>query len=151
MAYLGISRLQDISPMIRSSEDDRPISSRWIKAYRELVEWAILFHLVRKKDFGTDTLIIFDGLLPSIIFAGDLFTTYLAGLAEGIESQWRKNRRKLYVAGVAKHSKVLTRYRLAMMLEEVLTTDYPLLTLRFRESLKKNPISDLSTLVGLIL
>ena len=125
MAYLGISRLQDLSPMIRSSEDDRPISPRWIKAYRELVEWAILFHLLWKKDFGTDTLIISDGLLRSVVFAGDLFTKYLAGLAEGIESQWRKNRRRLYLAGVAKHSKVLTRYRLAMMLEEVLTTDYP--------------------------
>ncbi len=125
MAYLGISRLQDLSPMIRSNEEDRPISPRWIEAYRELVEWAILFHLLRKKDFGTDTLIIFDGLLRSIVFAENLFTQYLAGLSEGIEFQWKKNRRKLYLAGVAKHSKVLTRYRLAMMLEGILTTDYP--------------------------
>ncbi len=52
MAYLGISRLQDLSPMIRSNEEDRPISPRWIEAYRELVEWAILFHLLRKKILG---------------------------------------------------------------------------------------------------
>lgn len=125
MTYLGVNRLQALSPMIRGNEDDRPVSPRWIQAYRELIEWATLFHLLRKKDFGTDTLIIFDGLLRSIVFAEDLFTRYLAGLSEGIESQWKKNRRKLYLAGVAKHSKVLTRYRLAMMLEDVLTTDYP--------------------------
>ena len=35
------------------------------------------------------------------------------------------SRRKLYLAGVSKHSKVLTRYRLAMALEGVLQTDYP--------------------------
>ncbi len=35
------------------------------------------------------------------------------------------NRRRIYLVGVAKHSKVLARYRLAMALEGVLTTDYP--------------------------
>jgi len=125
MAFLKISRLQELSPTMRSNEDDRPINPSWIQVYRELVEWAILFHILREKDFGTDTLIIFDGLLRTKVFAGDLFKKYLAGLREGIESQEKKNRRKLYLAGVAKHSKVLTRYRLAMMLEEVLTTDYP--------------------------
>lgn len=125
MAYLQISRLQALSPMIRDNEDDRPISPSWIQVYRELVEWAILFHILREKDFGTDTLIIFDGLLRSKVFAGDLFNKYLVGIREGMESQRRKNRRKLYLAGVAKHSKVLARYRLAMALEGVLTTDYP--------------------------
>lgn len=42
-----------------------------------------------------------------------------------IDEQWRKSRRRVYLAGVAKHSKVLSRYRLAMALEGVLQTDYP--------------------------
>ena len=42
-----------------------------------------------------------------------------------MERHLRQNRRKIYVTGVAKHSKVLTRYRLAMMLERVLVTNYP--------------------------
>ena len=33
--------------------------------------------------------------------------------------------RRIYLAGVAKHSKVLDRYRLAMFLENVLATPYP--------------------------
>lgn len=125
MTYLGINHLQALSPMIRSNDDDRPISPGWIQVYRELVEWAILFHILREKDFGTNTLIIFDGLLRSKVFAEDLFNKYLAGIQEGVETQWKKHRRKLYLAGVAKHSKVLARYRLAMMLEEILTTDFP--------------------------
>lgn len=94
-----------------------------MQVYRELVEWAILFSIL-KKDFGTDTLIICDGLLRSKVFSGDLFPRLLAGMQERIESQWQRSRRRIYLAGVAKHSKVLTRYRLAMSLENVLQTDY---------------------------
>jgi hypothetical protein len=39
-------------------------------------------------------------------------------------------RRRLYLVGVAKHSKVLTRYRLAMQLEQILMTDYMVFTNR---------------------
>ncbi|MBA3943518.1 MAG: hypothetical protein H0X37_03030 [Herpetosiphonaceae bacterium] len=125
MAYLGVKDLSQISHMIRPSNDSYPASPSWVQVYRELVEWSILFSIIREKDFGTDTLIVFDGLLRSKVFAGDLFKKYLQGLLEGIEQQKRKNRRKIYLAGVAKHSKVLSRYRLAMALEQVLTTNYP--------------------------
>jgi hypothetical protein len=89
------------------------------------VEWAILLSIVRKKDFGTDTLIVYDGLLRSKVFSGELFRRYREGLEEGIAAHLQKNRRKIYITGVAKHSKVLTRYRLAMALENLLTADFP--------------------------
>lgn len=125
MAYLGASHLTELSYMIRSNEEDRSTSPRWVQVYRELVEWAILFSLIRKKDFGTDTLIVCDGLLRTTIFARGLFQKYLQGIEEGIALHLQKNRRKVYLVGVAKHSKVLDRYRLAMALEHVLATDYP--------------------------
>lgn len=80
---------------------------------------------ILKKDFGTDTLIVCDGLLRTKVFSGDLFQRLRQGMEERIETQWAKNRRRVYLAGVAKHSKVLSRYRLAMALEGVLQTDYP--------------------------
>jgi hypothetical protein len=95
-----------------------------VQVYRELVEWAILFAIL-KKDFGTDTLIVCDGLLRSKAFAKDLFPKLLQGMKDRIETQWSKSRRRVYLAGVAKHSQVLSRYRLAMALEGVLQTDYP--------------------------
>jgi len=125
MAYLGVSDLTKLSHSIRSNDHDEPRSPSWVQVYRELVEWAILLSVIRKKDFGTDTLIVFDGLLRSKVFAGDLFKKYLAGLEEGIKTQFTKNRRRIYLVGLAKHSKVLTRYRLAMALEGILMTDYP--------------------------
>ncbi len=124
MVYLGVSTLSELSHMIRPTEIGRPVSPSWVQVYRELTEWAVLFRVLRTKDFGTDTLIVFDGLLRSKVFARDLFAKYRQGIQEGIDAQGRKGR-KMYLVGVAKHSKVLARYALAMALEGVLSTEYP--------------------------
>ncbi len=124
MIFLGVDSLPMLSHMIRPTDKGRPVSPSWVQVYRELVEWAILFAIL-KKDFGTDTLIICDGLLRSKVFAKDLFQRLLKGMKDRIDAQWNGSRRRIFLAGVAKHSKVLARYRLAMALEGVLQTDYP--------------------------
>src|SRR5258708_593186 len=124
MRYLDLENLSQLTTMIPKSGGNRPVSPSWVQVYRELVEWAILFRIVREKDFGTDTLLLFDGFLRSKVFSHDLFAKYRRGLLEGIEKH-RKQHRKVYLAGIAKHSKVLARYRLAMALENILTTDDP--------------------------
>lgn len=124
MDFLEVSRLQDLSHMIRPIDSGSPVSPSWVQVYRELVEWAILFDIL-KKDYGTDTLIVYDGLLRSKVFAGELFHKLREGMRSRIADQLRSNRRRVYLVGVAKHSKVLSRYRLAMALEGVLQTNYP--------------------------
>ena len=124
MSFLGVKSLPDLSHMIRPNDGGRPVSPSWVQVYRELVEWAVLFALL-KKDFGTDTLIVCDGLLRSKVFAKDLFARLRVGIKDRIDAQWTRSRRKIYLAGVSKHSKVLTRYRLAMALEGVMQVDYP--------------------------
>lgn len=79
MSYLGVRTLPALSHMIRPSQKGMPVSPSWVQVYRELVEWAILFSIL-KKDFGTNTLIVCDGLLRSKVFAGDLFPKLLAGM-----------------------------------------------------------------------
>lgn len=125
MRYLGVHRLDQLSPHIRSNESGRYVNPAWVKAYRELVEWSVLFSFVWTKEYGNDTLIVYDGLLRSTVFTRGLFEHFLAGLDEGIETHYQRTRRRIYLTGVAKHSQVLERYRLAMALEEVLTTEYP--------------------------
>lgn len=124
MVALGVDSLPELSRMIRPTDTGKPVSPSWVRVYRELVEWAILFSLL-KKDFGTDTLIVCDGLLRSVVFAGNLFNRLRQKMNERIDAQWRANHRRIYLAGVAKHSKVISRYRLAMALEEILQVDYP--------------------------
>jgi hypothetical protein len=124
MAFLGVKDLTKLSSMIRKNDSDRPVSPSWVQVYRELVEWAVLFTILREKDFGTDTLIICDGLLRSKVFAKELFAKYLDRLKQGIETQFQRNKRRIFLVGVSKSSKVLDRYRLAMALGDVLTGDY---------------------------
>lgn len=125
MRYLGVEEVSALSHMIRSDDSGRPNSPSWVQVYRELVEWAILFAIVREKDFATDTLIVFDGFLRSKVFAKDLFQRYRAGIQEGIDRHFSVNKRRIYLVGVAKHSKVLSRYRLAMALEGVMQSPFP--------------------------
>lgn len=125
MRYLGVETLPQLSHMIRLPKDGRPASTNWVLTYRSLVEWAILFKIIRTKDFATDTLIVFDGLLRSKLFAKDNFTRMVAGFTEAIDSKWREQRRRIHLVGVAKHNAVLARYQLAMALESILACDYP--------------------------
>ena len=46
-------------------------------------------------------------------------------MKQRIDEHFSRSRRRIFLAGVAKHSKVLSRYRLAMALEGVLQVDYP--------------------------
>lgn len=124
MDFLGVNSLSELSHMISSPGERGSSSPDWVRAYRELIEWAVLFAIL-KKDFGNDTLIIFDGLLRSKVFSGNLFQKLLEGIKERIESRRREANCRMYLAGVAKQSKVLARYRLAMALEGVLQTEYP--------------------------
>ena len=125
MEYLGVKSLHELSPMIRLNEGDDIASPSWVQVYREITEWAILFNIIRKKEFASDTLIVFDGLLRCKVFSGDLYRHLLAGIEEAINEHRRKNNRRLYLVGLAKHNKVLSRYRLAMNLENVMNMPYP--------------------------
>jgi hypothetical protein len=123
MSALGVSSLSKLSHMIRSDGDGRPRSPSWVQVYRELVEWAVLYSVL-KKDFGSDTLIVFDGLLRSKVFASTYFSRFRE-LLEAEVSRHMSARRRIFLVGLAKSSKVFTRYRLAMKLEGVLRSAYP--------------------------
>ncbi len=125
MDYLGVSSITQLSPMIRFSKPGEPVSPSWVQVYRELVEWATLFSLIRDHDYASDTLIVFDGLLRSKVFAGTLFNQLKNGMDKIIREKEAKNHCKIYIAGVAKHSKVLDRYRLAMHIDRVMKTRFP--------------------------
>jgi len=123
MKFLGVSFLWELSPMIKKPPAT-PAPS-WVQVYRELTEWAVLFSLVREKDYGTDTVIVWDGLLRSKVFSTTLFADLRKGIEAALREHKTRKRRSIYVVGVAKHSKVLQRYRLAMMLEGTMRCEYP--------------------------
>ena len=66
MADLGTRSLSELSPML----PPQPRSSGWTLVYRDLCEWATLYDLICYQRFGTDTLIVRDGLLRTKILCG---------------------------------------------------------------------------------
>jgi hypothetical protein len=127
MDALGVRKLYELSPMIpRPSRGDTEVPNpSWIQVYRDLCEWAVLYDRIANARFATDTLLVRDGFLRSKVFARDLFILFRNRLRAAIENAERTQRRRIFLVGVAKHSKVLARYRLAMALENILTERYP--------------------------
>lgn len=123
MQFLGVSTLWQLSPVLQKPPGLS--SPRWVEVYRELTEWAVLFSLVRESEYGTDTVIVWDGLLRSAVFSATLFAKLFHGINDAIQEHRSRRRRNIYIAGIAKHSKILQRYRLAMLLEGAMRSEYP--------------------------
>ena len=123
MFDLSAKSLREISPMLRPQKNNNgnnTLSSSWVLVYRELIEWAVLYERIRNGNFVTDTLVAIDGLLRSKVFAGDLFIKLIEKIQYYIQKIKQDQKRQVYLVGVSKSSKVLDRYRLAMMLEGIL-------------------------------
>jgi len=125
MEYLNVDSLDKLSPMIKKRDRGDPVKTSWVQVYRELVEWATLFSLVRTGTYKSDVLIVFDGLLRSKVFKGDLFNKLKNGIEISIQERAEISRCNIYIVGVAKHSKVIDRYRLIMHIDGIMKTKYP--------------------------
>jgi len=121
MRDLGTRTLGQLSPMIPA----KPRYREWPLVYRDLCEWAVLYDLVRYERWGSDTLIIRDGLLRSKIFAQDLFVRLYGLMKAAIEQKRRERKRHVFLVGIAKHSRIIERYRLAMAVQEVFPAGRP--------------------------
>ncbi len=123
---LGINppTLNNLSHMIpdgrKVRESPDTVSPSWVLVYRDFCEWAALYERICHRTFATDTLIVRDGLLRSKLFRGEYFINFRKLLQEGIERVHREDRRRVFLVGVAKHTKVLARYNLAMSVEGTL-------------------------------
>jgi hypothetical protein len=121
MRDLGASTLGQLSTMIPA----KPKSRVWPLVYRDLCEWAVLYDLICYERWGSDTLVIRDGLLRTKIFAEDLFVRLYGLIKTAIERNRRERKRHIFLVGIAKHSRVIERYRLAMAVEDVFPAGQP--------------------------
>jgi hypothetical protein len=129
MRDLGASSLNNLSHMIPSGETCREhpekVSPSWVLVYRDLCEWAVLHDRICYHTFATDTLIVRDGQLRSKLFKGELFIRWKDNIERAIARIRNDDKRRVYLVGVAKHSKVLSRYQLAMAIEDVMPAGEP--------------------------
>lgn len=121
MRDLGVSSLWELSRLIpRPDAPSEPSNPRWMQVYRDLAEWAVLYKYITRHQFATDTLLVRDGFLRSLIFNRDLFARMWERIQAAVERHYQQERRRIFVVGIAKRSKVLDRYHLALLMEGVL-------------------------------
>jgi hypothetical protein len=119
MQDLNLTHVRELSDMMSGA------SASWVQVYRDLCEWATLYELICYKDFAQDTLVVRDGLLRSKLFAKDYFIQMYHLMREAIERSWREDRRRIWLVGLAKKTKVLDHYRLAISLSKIFDTGSP--------------------------
>ncbi len=100
-------------------------SDEWIAVYRDLCEWAALHERICRRSFATDTLVVRDGLLSTKIFRPKYYRCFLEHLAASIERIRREDRRRVFLVGIAKRSRILQRYGMALAIEGVLPPGEP--------------------------
>ncbi len=120
MADLGVRFLWELSPMIpEPGTPPEKVRPGWVKDYRDLGEWAALYDYLTRHTFVSHTLVVRDGFLRSKIFSGNLFVKMWERIEGTLARLRRETGRKVFVVGMAKRSKVIDRYHLAMFLEGV--------------------------------
>ena len=123
MNALGVRTLNQLSHMIPDGKECREhperISSSWLLTYRDLCEWAVLYDRICRNPFPTDTILVRDGPLRTKLFRGKLFMKLRDEFNAAIDRHLKNDHRKVMLVGVVKHSKVIQRYQLAMMIENL--------------------------------
>jgi len=107
---------------------DAPVETRstdWISIYRDLCEWAALHERLCHRSFATDTLVVRDGLLSTKLFRSKYYRLFRAALGEAIVRIRKEDRRRVFLVGIAKKSRILQRYGMAMALESILPPGEP--------------------------
>lgn len=119
---VDIHEVEELSYLLRGLDEGR--STAAIRCYRDIVEWAVLYDLIVNYEWGTDTIIVRDGLLRTKSFKRDIFPKIDAKIREGVEKHKRKNV-NIAIVGVAKQSAVLSRLAVALELEGVFHKPFP--------------------------
>lgn len=97
-----------------------------MRCYRDIVEWAVLYDLAtnRNVQWGSDTILVRDGLLRTKSFKREVFPLIDRGIRDGVEAHAKRSV-TLSIVGVAKQSAVLGRLAVALELEATFHKPFP--------------------------
>lgn len=95
-----------------------------VRIYRDIVEWAVLYDLMKYRVWGSDTIIVREGMLRTKSFKRKIFPQF-DQLIRGAYQDHKKKNITVSMVGVAKQSAVLSRLSVALELEETLHKPYP--------------------------
>lgn len=113
----------DLSYLLKGIEEEGK-STGAIRTYRDIVEWAVLYELLKYREWGSDTIIVREGLLRTKSFKRSVFPKIDKLIREAHQNHLKKNI-SVSIVGVAKQSAVLSRLAVALELEGTFHKSYP--------------------------
>lgn len=113
----------DLSYLLKGIEEPGK-STGAVRVYRDIVEWAVLYDLLKYNQWGSDTIIVREGMLRTKSFKLTVFPLIDKLIREAHEEHKKKNV-SVSIVGVAKQSAVLSRLAVALELESTLHKSYP--------------------------
>lgn len=116
--FCGALGCRSVADLRLSSES--AIGKKAMRDYREIVEWAVLYELLRNKNPGQDGPILFvrEGPLRARIFRKNIFEALDKLFREECEKR-RARGGEAFLVGVAKKTRLLDHLRLALSLEDM--------------------------------
>ena len=113
----------DLSYLLKGIEESGK-STGAVRVYRDIVEWAVLYDLMKYHEWGSDTIIVREGMLRTKSFKLTVFPKIDKMIREAHQFHKKKNV-SVSMVGVAKQSAVLSRLSIALELEEALHKPFP--------------------------
>lgn len=113
----------DLSYLLKGIEEPGK-STGAVRVYRDIVEWAVLYDLMKYREWGSDTIIVREGMLRTKSFKLTVFPKIDQLIREAHEKHKQKNI-SVSMVGVAKQSAVLSRLSVALELEGALNKSFP--------------------------
>ena len=113
---LGVTNIGELTPLV--GKDSRQM----VKTYREIAEWAVVYHLM-KKEWGADTVLVREGPLRSLFFKPEIFRR----LDEKFRAAYKRHKDDgvtVSLVGISKSSVILSRLSVALTLEKTFEKDY---------------------------
>lgn len=95
-----------------------------VRVYRDIVEWAVLYDLLKYHQWGSDTIIVREGMLRTKSFKLQVFPL-IDNLIREAHKEHKKRNVNISLVGVAKQSAVLSKLAVALELESTLHKPYP--------------------------
>ncbi len=95
-----------------------------VRIYRDIVEWAVLYDLLKYREWGSDTIIVREGMLRTKSFKLTVFPK-IDQLIRDAQKKHKEDNVSVSIVGVAKQSAVLSRLAVALELEGSLYKPYP--------------------------
>ena len=99
-------------------------SRHMVRTYREIAEWAVIYHLiVKKEEWGSDTVLVREGPLRSLFFKPEIFRR----LDEKFRAAYKRHKDNgvtVSLVGISKSSVILSRLSVALTLEKTFEKDH---------------------------